>query len=273
MGRIIDVHIHCSEMDDDILNSYAKINGLEYNMKELIDLMKENDIESGLLLSPTLANGIPVPNERIIELCKRSNGRLFPVLTVEPSKTSVSESLQMVEKNKGMIKGFKIRLGYRSVYPYDPVFYPLYEYAQMTSLPVMYHTGDTAVPNASLLHAHPINIDRVANQWDELKMIICHFGNPWFMDTAEIVYKHQNVYADISGLFLRGAKYSSKYMGYLAEMISNAIYHIGNVDKILFGTDYPVETYSDAIAFVRMLDIDEEDREKIFYYNAKKLFF
>ena len=64
----------------------------------------------------------------------------------------------------------------------------------------MFHTGDTATSTGSLKHAHPLTLDAVANLRPELKIVICHFGNPWISDVAELIYKHPNVYADISGL-------------------------------------------------------------------------
>ncbi|MCL4518854.1 MAG: amidohydrolase family protein [Thaumarchaeota archaeon] len=62
-------------------------------------------------------------------------------------------------------------------------------------------------------------------------------------------------------------------MDSLASKISDAIYFAGGSDKVFFGTDYPVENYGDGIALVNRLQIDEDDKEKIFYLNAKRLFF
>ena len=266
-----DSHIHCSGLPDDLLRPYAKLNGLSYGLEELIGLMRRHRVQGGLLLSPPLRDGSPAPNETILELCSRSGGRLFPVLTAEPDAGSISRCIALAGDNR--IAGFKVRLGYRPVYPTDPVFDPLYDFAEERRLPVLFHTGDTAVPDGSLEHARPLNLDVLANRRKKLKMVVCHFGNPWFMDTAELVYKHPNVYADTSGLFVRGGRYDEEYARYLARRLSEAVYHIGNADKIMFGTDYPVTTYSDALRIVRMMKISQEDKEKIFYSNAKGLFF
>jgi len=50
-------------------------------------------------------------------------------------------------------------------------------------------------------------------------------------------------------------------------------YHIFGVDNMVFGTDYPYKlgTIDDFINLVRGLDITEEEKEKIFSENAKKL--
>ncbi|MGI0084433.1 MAG: amidohydrolase family protein, partial [Nitrososphaerales archaeon] len=245
---------------------------LKYNLKELLRLMEANDVYSGLLLSPPLSNGLPAPNKRIVDLCMKSKDRLLPVLTAEPNKTSVSECVELAKKMKDYVKGFKIRLGYVKVLPDDMIFSRLYDYAESSDLPVLFHTGDTATSNGSLMHSHPLGLDSLANKRENLKIVACHFGNPWILDTAELLYKHKNVFADISGLFARGAKYSSKYLDYLGLRLSKAIYYIGNADKIIFGTDYPVETLPDAISLVRKIRVDGPDREKIFSLNARKVF-
>jgi uncharacterized protein len=272
--RFVDAHLHCSELPDDALLSYAKFNNLEYTLPELLRLMQECDVEMGLLLSPPLRNGEPAPNDRIIELCQRSKDVLYPVLTVEPDKKKVEEALELAKANKGSVKAFKIRLGYMPVFADDPVFDPVYDYSQDENLPVMFHTGDTATFTGSLKHSHPLTIDPLANLRPDLKIVICHFGNPWIADVGELLYKHPQVFADISGLVAGdGAKYAEKYMQSLATKLSDAIFYAGGADKVIFGTDYPVETYSAGLTLLRSLKIDDEDRIKISHDNAMKVFF
>ncbi len=272
MSRAIDVHLHLSDLSGDALRSFAKSNGLRYDLKELLGLMEENYVETGLVLSPPLRDNSIVPNERVVEICSRGRGRLFPVLTVEPSRGEVAKCISLAKARTKEVKGFKVRLGYVPFYPDDKVFSPLYDYAESEGLPVMFHTGDTGLPDASLKHAHPLNLDALANVRPALKVVVCHMGNPWIEDAAELVYKHRNVYADVSGLFAVGAKYSKEYMEHLADRVSKAIYFAGNADKFLFGTDYPVETYESALSFVGKLKVHEDDRDRILYSNAKTVF-
>jgi predicted TIM-barrel fold metal-dependent hydrolase len=236
--------------------------------------MSENNVESGLLLSPPLVGKGIVPNSRIIELCKRSGDKLFPVLTVEPQKDEITSAIELAKKNSGFMKGFKVRLGYFEVYPDEPIFIPIYDYAEENKLPVLFHTGDTAFSNGSLAHAHPLTIDRLANSRQDLKIVICHFGNPWIQDVGELIYKHPNVYADISGVVTGGdGEYASLYLESLATKISDAIYFAGGADKVIFGTDYPVETFSAGLRLVDQLKIEKVDVDKILYANAKEVFF
>ena len=273
MGKAIDAHVHCSDgRKDDLLRSYAKLNGLRYDLSELLDLMGKNGVEKGLLLSPPIAKGEPLPNEDVVRLCERSGGRLSPIFTVEPTKAEVAAALRLAKRNKGELRGFKIWLGYRKVFAGDAVYAPLYDFAEEHRLPVLFHTGDTATSTGSLVHAHPLTIDELANERSGLKIVVCHMGNPWISDTAELLYKHPNVHADISGLVVGGGGYTKEYSEMMSKRISEAVYYAGGARKVLFGTDYPVETYERGLALVSGLAVSQADKERILWRNAAELY-
>lgn len=271
MRRIFDAHVHLSLRKDDELNEYARKNGLDYTLGELLGSMRKNGVTHALLLSPPLHGGHPLPNEEILNLCGKANRELSPVLTVEPSAKDVSASLKLARQNSE-VKAFKIRLGYTRAHAQSPVFERLYDYAEAEGIPVLFHTGDTATSTGRLLLSHPLTLDGLANVREELKIVLCHFGNPWFDDAAELIYKHPNVYADISGLTTGGGKYAERYSDWLANKISQAIYFAGGAEKVFFGTDYPITTYADALSLVEKLKIDGLDKELILWRNAVRVF-
>ena len=92
------------------------------------------------------------------------------------------------------------------------------------------------------------------------------------MDTAELLYKHPNVYADISGMVVGGGSYTKEYIRMISRRIREAVYYAGGAEKFLFGTDYPVETYEDGLSLVSALEITQADKEKILWRNASRLF-
>ena len=272
MHRVIDAHVHLSERHDDTLIPYAKSNGLRYTLDELVSEMRKHNVEQGLLLSPPVENWAPLPNTEVIRLCDRSDGMLLPVVTVEPSKGEVAAAVRLADQNRQRVKGFKIRLGYHEAFALDPVFSDVYDYAQAEGLPVLFHTGDTASSGGDLVRAHPLTLDRLANEREELTIVICHFGSPWFEDVAELIYKHPKVYTDMSGLATGGGGYANRFREWLSRKVAEAVYFAGGAEKVIFGTDYPVTKYPDALALVEMLDVSEADKERILWRNAKGLF-
>ena len=271
MQEIIDAHTHLSERRDDALNRFARKNRLSYTLDELLSTMRRHKIVRGLLLSPPLQGGVPLPNNEVIRLCGRSGGMLAPVITVEPALKDVKAALKLAEENKRVLKAFKVRLGYVKASADSPVFGRLYDYAESEGLPVLFHTGDTAFSTGDLARSHPLTLDGLANKREELTIVLCHFGNPWFEDVAELIYKHPNVYADISGLTTGGA-YAEKYAEWLAKKISEAVYFAAGAGKIIFGTDYPITKHSETLALVKKLEVDDSDKEKILHLNAERVF-
>src|SRR5207247_10742132 len=248
------------------------MNGLRYTLDELLDTMKSYGITRGLLLSPPLQGNVALPNDKVIALCARSGGMLAPVVTVEPTTKDVKAAVKLAEENKKEVKAFKVRLGYVKASAESPVFSGVYNYAESEALPVLFHTGDTAFSTGDLARSHPLTLDGLANKREGLTMVLCHFGNPWFEDVAELIYKHPNVYADISGLTTGGGAYSRRFAGWLAKKISEAVYFAGGAEKIIFGTDYPVTKVSDALNLVRLMEVEEVDKRRILWRNAKREF-
>ena len=103
----------------------------------------------------------------------------------------------------GRVVALKGYLGYVHHFPTDPGYLPYYELAAKYKLPVFFHTGDTYSPYAKLKFAHPLLVDEVAVDFPQVKFVLCHVGNPWTVDAAEVVYKNMNVWVDLSGLARR----------------------------------------------------------------------
>ena len=270
--EIIDAHIHLSERQDDALIPFARNNELAYSLEELLSAMGENKIGKGLLLSPPLKERALFPNEDVIRLCRKSDGKLSPVVTVDPDPQKVKDAMKLAGEERKEVKAFKIRLGYVNAPADSAIFDPLYNFAESEKLPVLFHTGDTAFSTGDLAHAHPLTLDKIANKREELTMILCHFGNPWFEDVAEMIYKHPNVYTDTSGLITGGRVYAEKYAKWLARKISDSVYYAGGAEKIIFGTDYPVTKHVDALNLIKRLEVEDDDKERILWRNAARVF-
>src|SRR5207249_10024065 len=112
------------------------MNGLRYALDELLGTMRRYKIVRGLLLSPPLQGGVPLPNQETIRLSRRSGGTLAPVITVEPSAREVRNAVKLAEENRRLVKAFKIRLGYVKASAESHVYDRVYEYRESEKLPV-----------------------------------------------------------------------------------------------------------------------------------------
>ncbi|GEM_PF-337076 len=170
----------------------------------------------------------------------------------------------------GFIKGLKFYPGYEPFYPNNIRLKLLYEMAIEYDVPVMFHSGDTYAPTGKIKYSHPLHIDDLAVDYPDLKIVICHVGNPWIKDCMEVVYKNKNVYADISGLVL--GNFSEKFERFMKKEIEEMITYAGDPNYLLYGTDWPISNMESYLKFVGQLDLEEEKKELILWKNAAKLF-
>ena len=183
-------------------------------------------------------------------------------------QTDLRELSEYLEE--GLVKGLKLYPGYEPFFPWDPRVRVVYELAVEFDVPVMIHSGDTYSPTAKIKYAHPLQIDEVAVDFPQLKIIICHLGNPWFRDCIEVVYKNSNVYADLSGLVL--GNFNSAFERYLKKQLDEILLYAGEPSWLLFGSDWPLCDMKDYVNFLHKTKLTASDKDKIFSLNAQRLF-
>ena len=170
----------------------------------------------------------------------------------------------------GKIRALKLYPGYEAFYVHDPRMRVVYELAGEFQVPVMIHTGDTYDPKGKLKYAHPLEVDEVAVDFRDVTFVICHLGNPWFVDAMEVIYKNENVVGDISGLTL--GEFSERFESFMLEQLHDVLAYAGDPSSLLFGTDWPICDVGSYIRFVRQLDLKEEEIEQILWKNSARVF-
>ncbi len=267
-----DVHLHLSRWWPDLAhNSYRS--DLSFDVAGLLREMDVAGIASGNVIQLHQA-----PPDGAIEegrtIAAESEGRLRPIVTVDPTRGSpeVHSTIERWE-HEADLAGVKLFPGYLPFYPHDPRLAPVYEFAHRRNVPVMIHQGDTLDRAGRVKFARPIEVDEVAVRYPDVRFVLCHFGNPWMEEAAELVYKNENVYADTSGLLAPpSAHYFDRMIERCRRRLFNAIVTVGAPDRILYGSDWPLESLETAVDLVDGLDLPLEDREAILGGNARRLF-
>jgi uncharacterized protein len=136
--------------------------------------------------------------------------------------------------------------------------------------PLMIHTGDAFSHRAKIKYSHPLNVDDVAVDNPELKIVMCHIGNPWITDCQEILYKNKNVYADISGLIVGDFTLSGEI--HYANKIKEILNYVDSPHHLLYGSDWPISNMKSYTNFVQKLDLDKESFDLLMFKNAKNIF-
>ncbi len=266
---IIDSHVHVC-FNSRLFRRIAKDNDIEFSFDGLTREMKDNGISKVVALASYI-NGFKITNEHLIKIASR-DGRIIPVGSIDPSSKNLNSLEEHLKKKH--LQGVKIYSGYMQYGPNEPFLEAIYELCERYGAPVLFHTGDTLTSAGRLKHALPILIDEIATNHRRMKIVLCHFGNPWIMDAAELLYKNPNVLADLSGLVVgNDTKYTPRYIKSLRDSIKQAIAFIGEVEgKIIFGSDWPVCRIDRSLQFIRLLGLDRKEEAQVLGINAQKLF-
>ncbi|MBA4187714.1 MAG: amidohydrolase [Planctomycetaceae bacterium] len=176
----------------------------------------------------------------------------------------------------GRVVALKGYLGYLHFEPAHANYRRYYELAAKYKIPVMFHTGDTYSPAAKLRFAHPLGVDDVAVDHPDVRFVMCHVGNPWTLDAAEVIYKNMNVWADLSGLLVGTDEVFASEEGReaaveLSHAIQHAIRYSERPNRFLYGTDWPLAPMAAYRDFI-FEAIPAEFHEQVFEANARLLF-
>lgn len=263
--KIIDAHIHTTFFRKDFSETAREINN-KFTIEGLNKQLIRNKIEKVISMTSDRADNTPMEYNFLMMLSEK-NKRVFGALGINPNKID-KNSIKKIEGGikLGFIKGLKIYPGYYYTYPYNKVYYKFYKIAEKHRIPVVIHCGDTYKKRALVKYSHPLNIDEVAVKFPNVNFVIAHLGNPWVIDAAEVVYKNENVYTDLSGLCI-GNKVSS----FTKTKVKEAIDYIGDYNKILYGSDWPLVNMKNYIKIIKSM-IPKKYHRKVFYENAKRLF-
>ena len=269
----VDVHLHLSRWWQDLPRTGYR-GGLDYTVRGLLAEMDRNAIGHGLVIqlfqAPGVRDGLAEGRQTAVE----SHGRLHPVTTVDPTggEDEVRAAIELWDAEPGLA-GIKLYPGYRAFYPHDRRLDPVYEYAHRRDLPILIHQGDTLDGIGLVKFSRPLEVDEVAGRYRDVRFVLCHLGNPWIEEGAEMIYKNPNVYADTSGLLPHpSAPYFDRAIVQSREAIYNALVTVGHPDRILYGSDWPLEELSVAVSLIERLDLPPSDREAILGGNARRLF-
>jgi len=103
----------------------------------------------------------------------------------------------------------------------------IYRRCEERGLPVTVHTGTSIFPGARCKYGRPMELDDVALDFPDLRIIMAHGGRPLWMDEAFFVLRrHRNMYLEISGIPPR------KLLEYFPRL-----QEIGH--RVIWGTDWP----------------------------------
>ena len=190
-------------------------------------------------------------------LVDKADGRVIGAAGYNPF--NIDGSLEEIEK---AVKEYGFKFVYLHALGFglklnDKKLYPLYAKCNELGVPVSMQTGHSAEPLPSWV-GNPMDIDEVVMDFPNLKINLSHTGWPWFREWCDMIWKHLNVYGDISAYMPSGLE------TYQKEFMASG----RGKNKVLWGTN--------GIGFFRgkkelmEMDIKDDVKRKILRDNAIK---
>ena len=125
------------------------------------------------------------------------------------------------------------------------------------NLPIFLHTGDERYDMSNPNRLKPILEDH-----PDLTVIAAHLGGyTVWEDAARELRGYENLYVD-----------ASSSLAFLTSERAREIILAFGTDRVLWGTDYPMWKFADEVKLFEALGLEDEDKVKIYYKNAQKLF-
>jgi predicted TIM-barrel fold metal-dependent hydrolase len=201
---------------------------------------------------------------------ERHPGRFEVFAGIDPNRSSLGIELFEKSIREWGFSGLKVYppCGFS---PSDDRLFPYYEICGRYGVPVLSHVGPTT-PELDFKFSWPIEIDRAARLFPNVNFILGHAGSVLFEDASVLAEYRPNIYLDFSGF------QNELRRGNFFDIIK---YHKskGIVNKLLFGTDWPIHRLNGTqVNWVQaFLDakekgiLSESELEKIFHLNIQKL--
>ena len=251
---IIDAHNHLTE-DFDIRNAESCFRKLELFGVERVMICA---------ISHTRWGG----NKATLDFKTRYPEKIITFAYIDLDNDPVEEILKYKEQGFSGLKVIQTNEQYDS-----DAYLKYYEQASDSDMPILFHTGFLGLRPGRLVHCYyyrPITLDTIARHFPDLTMLCAHMGNPWWDEGFLVMWKHKNIFCDMSGLSACRRDLSLwvklfKPNGKLHEAISKLVFAS---DQFLFGSTEYSNVYIDYHkSLFDALDLDTETREKIFINN------
>lgn len=156
------------------------------------------------------------------------------------------------------------------------LWYPYYAKAEELGVPFQIEImgGKTRVSGG-----RPENLDQVADDFPDLKIVATHVGYPWERELVGMIEFRQNLYLGYDGLqptfwapdVVEYAKDRS-YAGYALTRSGWGGDALLPSDRILFGSNYLSMNLDTAFDEIDALGFDEKLKRKLFTTNARRLY-
>lgn len=263
-GKFFVIDAHCHVYPEAIAQKAAMATGKFYGeqpfgkgtIADLTENGKKAGIDKFIVQSvATTKAQVRKINEFIAGEVAQHKDTLIGLGTMHPESDDIEADFEHL-KSLGL-KGVKLHPDIQGFKIDDYRCLKIYELCERDGLPILMHTGDYRYD-----FSNPNRLIPILKIYTGLTIIGAHFGG-WSIweDASKELYDIPNLVVDCSSS-----------LSYIEPRVSAEIIKRYGVDRVLFGTDYPLHSPVNEMNILLSLGFSDESYRKIFSENAVRVY-
>lgn len=233
------------------IHSYIKYEDGKYQVQEVLEDMKKNNIEKRVVSS--INNLDNIENLKYLIKIVRENKGLLGCAYINPKDKTAIETVKLASKSDE-IKMFEFN-------SFNDGYYPelmnnleeIFNIIALSKKPVKVFVGIGA-------RSIPQQWEIYAKKFPNIKFIFLHMGCFDYGYTCiDVIKRNKNIFTEISNQ-------------YELQILRKALKEL-EIDKLLFGTTFPYRLTESALHIFELFNLSEKILNKIYNENVKKILF
>lgn len=261
MRKLIDFHTHIfpnaiARQAANNVGSYYKLDIEGNGTAEMLKARAPQGVACRFVVSSAAMKAKNViPGNDFLLGAAKADPDFIPFASFHPDMGEKEAAAELERVAALGARGIKLHPDFQRMYVDDERLFPLYRKCAELKLPVLFHVGDKNTD-----YSTPKRMRRVADAVPELTVIAAHLGGYTVWDQASEWLIGADVYMDCS-----------ESVPYLSdEEVYDLIMRHG-IDRVVFGSDFPVFCTDTAYRLIDKLPFTAEEKEKLYHGTAEKL--
>lgn len=260
--RIIDIHAHV--YPEKIASKAVKSIGDFYKLDmvakegtvtELKNLAAQANVVKIVIHSVATSKRQVFSINNFVSTATNNDNIFLPFATLHPDMSKEELQKEIARFDSLQMKGIKLHPDFQEFAIDGKEAYLLFEQLD-GKYPIQMHTGD-----ARKNFSKPYQMVKAAKDFPHLRFIAAHLGGYSEWDDYRLYENLENVWFDCSSS-----------LTFLPKEKAARIIEFLGVDKVMFGTDFPMWGYEGELGLLNSLPLRSEDLQKILFDNANKFF-
>lgn len=261
MKQLIDFHTHI--FPNEIANRAAQNVGSYYGLAmegdgtaEMLKSHVPQSVKCRFVISSAAmkAKNVVHGNDFLLKAAAEDSD-FIPFGSFHPDMGEKEVLAELERIAEAGVYGIKLHPDFQYIYIDEARLIPMYRKCAELKLPILFHVGDKNTE-----YSTPKRLRRVCDMIPDLTVVAAHLGGYSVWDEAMDYLVGTNVYMDCS-----------ESVPHISEQETYELIMRHGVDKVMFGSDFPVFCTDTAYRYIEPLPFTEAEKEMLYHGTAEKL--